>query len=128
MQRMVMVNDLQPEHRAPIDLSILDENTGQQRCLQKEVIDLYLQQAAHKVRELKEAEDAKTWSEAAHALKGGARNIGAQKLADLADRAEDMPFEAGTCDCVRVVRLVAAELHAVRAHHKDLFEKGYYAD
>jgi HPt (histidine-containing phosphotransfer) domain-containing protein len=71
----------------PVDLSHLDRYTGGNVALNREILALFCTQAEElfaRLRVANQAGDAKNWREHAHALKGGARGIGAFGLGELA--------------------------------------------
>jgi HPt (histidine-containing phosphotransfer) domain-containing protein len=72
---------------SPVDLSHLDRYTGGNMALNREILALFSSQAEEIFARLRKANqdgDAKGWHEHAHALKGGARGIGAFGLGELA--------------------------------------------
>lgn len=74
------------------DRAELDGNTLSDRCLQRELFDLYFGQAPSLFDSLRKAlanEDQTAWLEAAHALKGTARTLGLMRLGEAAAAAED---------------------------------------
>ena len=76
---------------SPVDLSHLDRYTGGNVTLNREILALFSTQAADLFKRLRKANqdgDAKSWREHAHALKGGARGIGAFGLGELAANLE----------------------------------------
>lgn len=72
---------------APIDLEHFEAATFGDRALQREVLGLFDAQAAKLMQTIRGA-DGKARAEAAHALKGAARGIGAFALAAEAERVE----------------------------------------
>jgi HPt (histidine-containing phosphotransfer) domain-containing protein len=71
----------------PVDLSHLDRYTGGNVALNREILALFSGQAAEllaKLHRANEEGDARGWRDHAHALKGGARGIGAFGLGELA--------------------------------------------
>lgn len=84
---------MQPEKRGPgwaeFDAAFLDAYTGGERDLRDDVLRIFLEQSRLLLDRLEAALNGnKAWSEAAHSLKGCARSVGANALADLARRAE----------------------------------------
>lgn len=86
--------DCTGEPERPVDLVHLSRQTMGNKDLENEVLRLYAQQAAICVEQLAEADSPRAWLEAAHALKGSARGIGAWKVAEAAELAEKWTFVA----------------------------------
>jgi HPt (histidine-containing phosphotransfer) domain-containing protein len=79
------------------DPSVLDPYTGGDVEVRDQVLELFLDQAELLITELDHARGStEAWMQAAHSLKGCARNVGANAIADLAFRAERRP--AGVAD------------------------------
>jgi HPt (histidine-containing phosphotransfer) domain-containing protein len=83
-----------------VDLDHLDRYTGGERALNEEVLRLFEGQCAALSSDLNgavTAADAKAWHLITHTLKGAARGIGADALADAAADAEkiDIADQAG---------------------------------
>jgi HPt (histidine-containing phosphotransfer) domain-containing protein len=86
-QRRPPVTDPRPD--LPIlDLGHLAAMTGNDPELGIEVIEIFQQQAQLWSRMLDPRLEAKTWSDAAHTLKGASLGIGALRLAAACERAE----------------------------------------
>lgn len=77
----------------PVDLVHLARQTGGDRHLEEEVLQLFLKQAAALGRQVEEAPDHETLLKAAHNIKGAARAVGAFEVAELANNLEDHPTE-----------------------------------
>lgn len=80
-----------PEVRAdsrPINLAHLDRMTHGDRALAREVLRLFDSQAERQLATLASADNAKARAEAAHALKGAARGVGAFAVARIAEDVE----------------------------------------
>jgi len=71
----------------PIDLDHFEAATFGDRALQDEILTLFEAQAAKLLAIIRDS-DGKARSEAAHALKGAARGIGAFAVADEAEKIE----------------------------------------
>lgn len=71
----------------PIDMAHLENATFGDRALQREVLGLFETQA-EKLMQTIRASGGKARAEAAHALKGAARGIGAFAVADEAEKVE----------------------------------------
>ncbi|MBZ0228252.1 MAG: Hpt domain-containing protein [Bauldia sp.] len=79
---------LDRSRRPAIDLDHLDRQTLGDHALRTEVLRLFLQQCDKQVVRLKQAEDPGERREAAHALVGSARGIGAFSVAYIASEIE----------------------------------------
>ena len=74
-----------------VDIAHLSRYTGGDETLNVEVLQLFDQQITEMVARLQsilDAEDAKSWKEVTHTLKGAARGVGAFEFADAAAAAE----------------------------------------
>jgi len=78
----------------PVDLVHLSRYTLGERALECEVLELFCNQSVIYLERLRAAPSDKEWKEAAHALKGSARAIGAWRTAEAAERAEALSTEA----------------------------------
>jgi len=72
----------------PIDLAHLDRYTAGDAALERELLDLFRDNAEAYLAQLANAESDEAWHRAAHTLKGAARGIGAGRIAELAQAAE----------------------------------------
>jgi HPt (histidine-containing phosphotransfer) domain-containing protein len=72
----------------PIDHAHLSRYTLGNVELEREILVLFADQSPSYFLQLMAAENDKAWLEAAHALKGSARAVGAWQLASAAERAE----------------------------------------
>ena len=73
-----------------IDHQHLSKYTMGDRELEQEVLDLFAEQLPTIVAKLQRADSANAWFEAAHTLKGSARAVGANSIAELALQAEKL--------------------------------------
>lgn len=74
-----------------VDLSHLSRYTGGDEALNVEVLQLFDNQITEMVGQLRsilDAQDAKSWKQVTHTLKGAARGVGAFEFADAAAAAE----------------------------------------
>ncbi len=78
-------------HSRPVDLVHLARQTGGDRELEEEVLQLFLRQAAALGREVEGASDNETVAQVAHNIKGAARAVGAFDVAQAAHNVEDHP-------------------------------------
>lgn len=79
--------------QTPGNLPILDEQHLKRQTmdnpeLETEILALFVTEAERLLRQIEESEDVRTRFERIHAIRGLARNIGAQKLAMIALNAE----------------------------------------
>ena len=72
----------------PIDLVYLARFTLGNRALEREVLQLFADQAPVYLDRMREAADDKAWAMASHTLKGSARAVGAWKVGAAAEAAE----------------------------------------
>jgi HPt (histidine-containing phosphotransfer) domain-containing protein len=73
---------------ALIDLNHLDRYTAGDRFLRDEILGIFEEQAKSWTALLDPKSDDRTWKDAAHALKGASRGIGAWEVGSLCERAE----------------------------------------
>lgn len=78
----------------PVDLVHLARQTGGNRSLEEEVLQIFLKQAHKLAREMEQGCDCDARKLAAHNLKGAARAVGAFNVANCAGNLEDHPSEA----------------------------------
>lgn len=76
----------------PVDLVHLSSQTMGDRDLEREVLGAFLAHADIYLDTWKTARNADARHRAAHSLKGAARGIGAWKLAEIAEKAEQKGF------------------------------------
>ncbi|MCB8837472.1 Hpt domain-containing protein [Aurantimonas sp. VKM B-3413] len=105
-----------PSRHRPIDLVHLARQTAGDRALESEVLGLLVRQIELAERRL-EAIGTEDGRQLAHALKGAARNIGAFRLADAAERFELEMREPEALDALR--RELAETAHFARTIRKD---------
>jgi HPt (histidine-containing phosphotransfer) domain-containing protein len=112
----------QPAIAQPIDLAHLSRYTFGNAALQREVLQLFAEQAPATLAQLSSAETQKDWRDAAHTLKGSARAVGAWRVARCAERAETI--DVGAQEKARVVRALEAALDEARRYIAVLAEQG----
>lgn len=71
-----------------IDLDHLDRYTAGDKFLRDEILGIFEEQAKSWTALLDPKSDDRTWKDAAHALKGASRGIGAWDVGSLCERAE----------------------------------------
>ena len=105
-------------HARAIDFNHLDAYTAGDHDLIREVLRLFRGQVAQLIDILGEAQDAKTWKDTAHGIKGAARGIGAWRTAEAAAVVEQFNFAdaAGRATALDVLavafRAVCSEIDA----------------
>ncbi|MHA1166030.1 MAG: Hpt domain-containing protein [Alphaproteobacteria bacterium] len=107
-----------PEFDRPVDLVHLARYTLGNRSLESEVLVLFHAQCEINLQRLKEAVDDKAWLEAAHAIKGSARGIGAWPIAKSAETAEALKGAARENGCSDALK----ELETLTGEAKDYIE------
>lgn len=86
-----VVSGHRPHMKPAIDLQHLSRYTGGDEALNAEVMQLFdtqITEMVGKLRAVLDAQDAKSWKEVTHTLKGAARGIGAFDFANAAAAAE----------------------------------------
>jgi HPt (histidine-containing phosphotransfer) domain-containing protein len=76
-----------PPEQPPVDLSSLEETAGGDEEFTRDLIELFLDDAATQLEEIREAlsqSDARALARQAHGLKGSSANMGATKLSEIA--------------------------------------------
>ena len=73
---------------SPVDMAHLARYTLGDRALEREVLELFCTQSVSYLDQLRSATSHKDWFQAAHALKGSARAVGAWRLARAAEYVE----------------------------------------
>ena len=79
---------------ALIDLDHLDRYVAGDRALRDEVLGIFEEQAAMWTRMLDPRAEDKAWRDAAHALKGASRGVGAWNIGDTCQAAETLIGDA----------------------------------
>lgn len=72
----------------PLDLTHLRRFTAGNRALEREVLELFVEQAPRTLQAMQLAGSEKSWLDAAHTLKGSAFAVGANVIARTAAEAE----------------------------------------
>jgi HPt (histidine-containing phosphotransfer) domain-containing protein len=98
----------------PVDLAHLARYTGGDPVLDREVLQLFVQQSSAMLAQLPGARDAKTWHDIVHALKGSARGIGAFALAEVAAEAEPLDPAAQRTEADAILPRLVARAKAVQ--------------
>jgi HPt (histidine-containing phosphotransfer) domain-containing protein len=115
---------IQPRHEPEadcrhLDLAHLRRQAMGNEALMREVLGLYIDHARDCLAMLEQAAGGKPWRDAAHALKGTARNIGAFEVGRAAEEAERLgPEPAPEARAAALARLralcILAEEQAAR--------------
>jgi HPt (histidine-containing phosphotransfer) domain-containing protein len=82
--------------RPSLDLSHLRRFTLGNRELEREVLQLFADQAPRTLRDMQLASSGKAWRDAAHTLKGSASAVGANNIARAAAEAEKLNGDPDT--------------------------------
>lgn len=83
-----MPHDARRPERRPVDLVHLARQTFGNRALEREVLELFLTHIPRSVARLHAASTDQAWRDAAHAITGSARAIGAWSVAEVSAGAE----------------------------------------
>ena len=75
---------------AIIDFDHLRVFTEGDQALERDVLGIFVQQADIWLRDLEDSGDKKSWTDAAHTLKGSARGVGAWRIAEICEHAEEL--------------------------------------
>jgi HPt (histidine-containing phosphotransfer) domain-containing protein len=78
----------------PIDREFLCRFTGGNTALEREVLELFVEQLPIYLTQMREAGTASDWKHAAHSIKGSAMAVGAHALAAAAQSAERIDSDA----------------------------------
>ena len=105
-----------PRHRSPIDRVHLARYTLGNLTLEIEILGLFAGQAPETLAQLATARTEKAWRDAAHTLKGSARAVGANRVADCAERAEALPSGASDIARSAAVEAIRHALHDATQH------------
>lgn len=97
----------------PVDLAHLHRYTLGNAALDREVLALFRQTAPGYLDALRKASSRKAWVEAAHAIKGSARAIGAWKVGVIAERLERLPEAQAASEGTALIAELAEALDAV---------------
>ncbi|MBD1547845.1 Hpt domain-containing protein [Roseibium aggregatum] len=84
--------------QAPIDLVRLAANTLGNRDLEIQVLRLFVTQSSAALKRLSQEEDAGVLHDLVHTLKGSARAVGADAVANRCEELEHRPDADGTRD------------------------------
>lgn len=93
----------------PVDYEHLQSQAAGNLGVMREVLGLFVTHTEQLIGELERAEDAKTWKQWTHTLKGSARGIGAFAVAEAAAEAERHSMDKTK---IEGIRLAFAEARA----------------
>lgn len=103
------------KHDTVVDLDHLAQYTFGDGALEAELFDLFLTNGKRYLASLTGAADLAAWREAAHALKGSARGIGAVAVARLSADAEALETAPSETEKARIIADLDAALTQVEA-------------
>jgi hypothetical protein len=109
-----------------VDLQHLGRYTGGDEALNAEVLELFDTQISEMVGRLQsilDAQDAKSWKEITHTLKGAARGVGAFDFADAAAAAEPIDPVRDRGNAVLAIRSLTACSADVRTFIRDYLKR-----
>lgn len=99
--------------QAMIDVKHLDRYVAGDRALRDEILAIYEEQVETWANMLDPQADDMAWRDAAHALKGASRGVGAWELGELCAKAEKMVGDKSSAEARNdVVTKVRQTLHA----------------
>lgn len=75
---------------APIDIKHLERYVFGDRALLDEILTIFINQASMLVDRFEVSLDDEKWRSTAHTLKGASRGVGAWRVGELAERAEEL--------------------------------------
>lgn len=99
-----------------LDFDRVEEATGGDYEFMKELVDLFLEDAAERLRELEAAvasHDAEQLGKCAHKLKGSSANVGADHMSHLAKSLEERAKQANLEQAEEIVAMIAHQLSEV---------------
>lgn len=102
-----------------IDVDHLDRYVAGDRALRDEILTIYEQQAESWIRILDPKAEDGAWRDAAHALKGASRGVGAWRIGDICEEAEELTADAADIDArqqivERLRKVVMSTINEVR--------------
>lgn len=109
----------EPPRGDGIDRKRLDEVSGGDREFARELLDLFLADAARRIRTCRERQRAGAFERLereAHALKGAGANVGATRIANLGLELEHRSRDRNAGACREIIGMLEEELESVRGH------------
>lgn len=107
----------------PIDLVHLARYTMGNKALEREILDLFVDQSRLTLQRLEAASTEKEWRDQAHALLGSAKAVGAARVADRVLVAQKLPGHIAAPDRPAVLAAIASELETASRYIRDLFSE-----
>ena len=86
----------------PVDYQHLEAQAAGDVAVMREVLNLFVAHTEQIIAELERTDDAKTWKQWAHTLKGSARGIGAFAVAEAAAVAEQHMMDKGKLEPLKL--------------------------
>jgi HPt (histidine-containing phosphotransfer) domain-containing protein len=99
-----------------LDFERVEEATGGDYEFMKELVDLFLEDATERLRELEAAlatNDAEQLGKCAHKLKGSSANVGADHMSHLAKSLEERAKQSNLDQADELVAMIARQLSEV---------------
>lgn len=109
------------EEGSPIDLTNLRKTAMGDQDFLDEMLDMFKQQAAQQIDQLKELSGqgySEEWREVSHALKGTAGSIGAEKMRLLCADAQDL-LGGDAAQCEDILKTIEAEYTVILGYLED---------
>ncbi|MFQ5563090.1 MAG: Hpt domain-containing protein [Parvularculaceae bacterium] len=112
---------------ALIDLDHLEKYVAGDDALRDEILLIFEEQVDNWIRLLNPHQADEVWREAAHALKGASRGVGAWAAGDLCEEAESLigPDKHDPVARAALLKELRANLDAVLNHAKELRDKHF---
>ena len=95
-----------------IDFGYLNRYLGGDRRMEREILVMFAEQTRTYLRDIETADTARARIDAAHAVKGSARGIGAHAVADLACEVERLSKDGSAEDCRRAIEALGGAIEA----------------
>lgn len=105
----------------PIDLVHLARYTMGNKSLEREILDLFVEQSRTVLQRLEAATTEKDWREQAHTLLGSAKAVGAKRLADAVAIAQKLPGGFTSPQRAGALAAVTVELDSANSYIRELF-------
>ncbi|NBX02641.1 MAG: response regulator, partial [Alphaproteobacteria bacterium] len=105
------------ENDAAFDLSMLQNLTGGDKAIEKELIEAFIAQSDENIAALEKTQNSEAehaaWAQAAHMLKGGAANLGAKNLIELCEKAQH--FNGNLDEKTQIFAKISSEYKRIKA-------------
>jgi two-component system sensor histidine kinase/response regulator len=102
-----------------IDLKRIEETAGGDAAFVREVIDLYVEETAKQIREIRQAlsdRDSHRLERRAHAVKGASANVGAETMRAIALELETLGREGAVEEAAETVAWLEEEFSRLKSH------------